>query len=81
MVISSYVIDTIPEKQSEVASELTLLEAEGVEIHGQDKVNKIVITIESESIDSTYALATKITNIKGVLNTNLVFCNFEDEVL
>jgi len=81
MVISSYVVETLPEKQQEVTAGLTALESEGVEIHGQDEVSKIVITIESDSVDSTYALATKITLLEGVLNTNLVYCNFEDEVL
>lgn len=78
MVISSYVIDTVPEKREQVASTISVFE--GVEIHGHEK-HQLIVTIEADSVDATYALATKLSQVDGVLATNLVYCNFEDETL
>ena len=78
MVISSYVIDTIPEKCEEVSA--LLVTFEGVELHGQEK-NRLIVTIEADSVDATYEIATKLSLLDGVLNNNLIYCNFEDETL
>ncbi|MCL1847381.1 MAG: chaperone NapD [Coriobacteriia bacterium] len=78
MVISSYVIDTIPEKCEEVSS--ILVTYPGVELHGQEK-NRLIVTIEADSVDETYVIATKMALLDGVLNNNLIYCNFEDETL
>lgn len=78
MVISSYVIETMPDSREEVAHALTSYA--GVEVHGNEG-NKLIVSIEADSIDQTYELATKLSQINGVLTTNLVYCNFEDETL
>jgi len=78
MVISSYVIDTLPKKCAQVTEALSGFE--GVEIHGNEN-HRLIVTIEADSVDATYALATKLSQVDGVLTTNLVYCNFEDETL
>jgi len=78
MVISSYVIDAMPARREEVAQ--AVASYDGVEVHGNEG-NRLIVTIEAGSIDQTYGLATKVSQISGVLATNLVYCNFEDETL
>ena len=76
MVISSYVIDTVPEKREEVADALIVFA--GVEVHGHEK-NRLVVSIEADSINKTYEIATRLSQVEDVLTVNLVYCNFEDE--
>jgi len=78
MVISSYVIDTLPHDCETVINALGAYTE--VEVHGHEN-NRIVITIEADSLDHTYELATTLSQINGVLTTSLVYCNFEDEAL
>jgi nitrate reductase NapD len=75
-VISSYVLETVPGRCEQARAAISMLE--GVEIHHQEG-GKLIVTIEAPSLDATYALATKLTKIKSILTTNLVYCNFEDE--
>jgi len=78
MVISSYVIQALPEKCEEVAKALTTYK--GVEVHEQIE-GRLVVSIEAESTDATYELATRLSQMSGVVTVNLVYCNFEDETL
>jgi len=78
MVISSYVIQSLPEQSEQVAKALTAYE--GVEVHEQIG-DRLVVSIEAESTDATYELATQLSQMQGVVTVNLVYCNFEDETL
>ena len=76
MVISSLVVETLPDKASSAA--LVLSAIEGVEVHGVNN-NQIVVTIEAPTSDASHATASKFINISGVIGINLVYANFEDD--
>ncbi len=75
-VISSLVVETAPEYTQAVASELP--QKPGVEVHGIEGY-KIVITIESETVDESHDIANGLMDITGVIGVNLVYLNFEDD--
>ena len=76
MVISSLVVSTIADYTKVVAEQLPQLP--GVEVH---EVNgaKIVVTIETETVDESHDTATKMQMMTGVIGVGLVYCNFEDD--
>jgi len=78
MIISSYVVETIPEKCESVIEALSALD--GVEVHERIE-SRLVVSVEADSTDETYAIATKMTQMDGAFAVNLVYCNFEDETL
>ena len=75
--ISSLVIETNASETESVADALAQLD--GVEVHGQEP-GKIVITIEKESIAEAHDLANSFSSIPGVINVDLIYFNFEDDV-
>lgn len=78
MVISGMYIETIDGLAVEVAKKL--LKLEGVEIHYiEEESNKIVLTLEADSVDKSYNIAETFKQIDGVLATCLVYSNFEDD--
>jgi nitrate reductase NapD len=76
MVISSLVIETVPDYTESVAAQLPTLN--GVEVHGINGY-KIIITIEAETVDDSHATANEIVPITGVIGVSLVYLNFEDD--
>lgn len=76
MVISSLVVETVPEYTEAVAAELPGLV--GVEVHGIEG-NKIVITIEAPTVDESHGIADGIVPLTGVIGVDLVYLNFEDD--
>ena len=76
MVISSLVIETVPERTVDAARELD--RREGVEVH-ETNGYKIVITIEAETVNDSHAVASSLLGIEGVTGINLVYANFEDD--
>lgn len=78
VVISSLVVEAKPEDVESVAK--TLATFEGVEVH---EVNgyRIVVTVEAPSTGASHETASRFVQIPGVLNVNLIYVNFEDEVL
>ena len=76
MVISSLVVETIPEYTEAVAAKLPGLD--GVEVHGVEGC-KIVITIERPTVDESHDIANEISFWEGVLIVNLIYLNFEDD--
>ena len=78
MVISSLVVETLVARTDAVARELALIE--GVEVH-EVQGYKIVVTIEADSVEASHATASSFITIDGVVGVNLVYCNFEDEIL
>ena len=76
MVISSLVIETVPEYTDSVAGELR--SRQGVEVHGIEGRN-IVITIEADTVDESHDIANAIVPITGVIGVDLIYLNFEDD--
>ena len=75
-VISSLVIETVPERTEQIAAQFSHMD--GVEVHGQEP-GKFVITIEKETVDESHELANSFSQIDGVINTDLIYFNFEDD--
>lgn len=76
MVISSLVVDAVPGSERAIADNLACIE--GVEVHSIEE-NRIVVTIEAETVDDSHATASSFIDIEGVMNINLVYANFEDD--
>lgn len=76
MVISSLVVETVPEKTEEAARELS--RREGVEVHEANGC-KLVVTIEAETVDDSHGTASGFIAVPGVTGINLVYANFEDD--
>lgn len=75
MAISSLVVETNPEHTASVAESLEALES--VEVH-EIHQNKVVVTIETATVDASHEIASSFIKYPGVLNVNLVYANFED---
>lgn len=76
MVISSLVVNTVADSTKDVASALNKIK--GVEVH--EIVDfKIVVTLESETVDTSADTANTFQEIPGVLSVNLIYVNFEDD--
>ena len=76
MVISSLVVETVPDSTQAVAEKLPTYA--GVEVHGIEGYN-VVITIEAETVDESHDTAAELALLEGVLNVSLVYLNFEDD--
>ena len=50
----------------------------GVEVHGA-RDNRLVVTIEAETVDESHDIASSFISISGVYGINLVYANFEDD--
>ena len=78
MVISSLVVETLPEHTESASEKLATIS--GVEVH---EINdyKLVVTIEADSTDASHAIASSFIQVEGVIGVNLIYANFEDETL
>ena len=76
MVISSLVVTTLADSTEDVAA--ALVRIPGVEVH-EIKGFDLVVTIESETVDTSADTANSFMDIPGVLAVNLVYVNFEDD--
>lgn len=77
MVISSLVVDAAPGTEHSITERLFAID--GVEVHSQEE-NRLVVTIEAETVDASHAIASSFIEIEGVMNINLVYANFEDDL-
>lgn len=77
MVISGIYIETIPGTAKLVSEELGNID--GVEVHHIEKDYKIIMTLETETVDQSYRTAETFKQIDGVLAIYLAYTNFEDE--
>jgi periplasmic nitrate reductase NapD len=78
MVLSGMYIETLEGTAQKVARQLA--NVEGVEVHHiENNMNKIIITLEAETVDKSYKLSDTFKLIDGVLSTCLVYTNFEDD--
>ena len=76
MVISSLVVEALPDSVDAVADELRGIG--GVEVHGIEGY-KIVITIEADTVDASHDIADGISLLSDVLGVDLIYLNFEDD--
>lgn len=76
MVISSLVVETLPPHTQAAADALARID--GVEVH-ELVDTKIVVTIEADSVDDSYDVASGFIQIEGVIGVELVYANFEDD--
>lgn len=76
MVISSLVIEVMPEHVHDTRANLE--ELEGVEVHSAHE-NRLVVTIEAETVDESHDIASSFIHVPGVYGVNLVYANFEDD--
>ena len=76
MVISSLVVDAVPGTEDAIAQSLAAID--GVEVHNREE-NRLVVTIEAETVDASHAVASSFIEIDGVMNITLVYANFEDD--
>lgn len=76
MIISSLVVEALPGKAEELSA--TLDKLEGVETHGVQE-NQVVVTIETETVEESHALASSFVHLEGAVNVNLVYANFEED--
>ena len=76
MVISSLVVDAVPGTEDAIAQSLAAIDS--VEVHNREE-NRLVVTIEAETVDASHAVASSFIEIDGVMNINLVYANFEDD--
>ena len=76
VVISSLVVNTVSDSTTKVAQALSIME--GVEVH-EVVESKLVVTLESETVDSSADVAAKFQDVPGVLSVNLIYVNFEND--
>ncbi|GAX89798.1 chaperone NapD [Effusibacillus lacus] len=76
MVISGILVLAKQGKTEEVV--VSLKEISGVEVHHVED-EKIVITLESETIDSSYEVSEQLEKVDHVAGVYLVYTNFEDD--
>lgn len=76
MVISSLVVEVMPNELQAACSSLAAIN--GVEVHGAHD-NRLVVTIEAETVDESHDIASSFISISGVYGINLVYANFEDD--
>ncbi len=76
MVISSLVVETLPESTERAAAELR--GRAGVTVHHVIG-RKIVVTVEAETLDASSEIAGALGSIDGVCTVGLAYVNFEDD--
>ena len=76
MVISGLVVDTFADDTDDVVASLGA--REGVKVH-EVVGTKVVVTLESETVDSSAAAAEAFQEISGVLSVGLAYVNFEED--
>ena len=77
MVISGIYVETAQGKAGQVAEKLAGIN--GVEVHHIHEEVKVIITLETETVDQSYRIAETFKEITDVLAICLVYTNFEDE--
>jgi periplasmic nitrate reductase NapD len=77
MVISGIYVETIPGQAEQAAEKLAYIK--GVEVHHIHEGKKVILTLETVTVDQSYRTAETFKEIDGVLAICLVYTNFEDE--
>lgn len=76
MVISSFLLYTKEDLAEHVATQAEKLH--GVEVHHVLDQNKVIITLEADTLDHSYEVAKQFEYIKGILSINLVYYSLDE---
>lgn len=76
MVISGLVVEAYPEHIADIKE--SLAQKQGVEVH-EVNGHRIALTIEASTVDESHVIANSFIALTGVINVNLIYCNFEDD--
>lgn len=76
VVVSSLIVEVMPDRLE--AACLQLAAWPGVEVHGANE-NRLVVTIEAETVDESHDIASRFVEVDGVFGVNLVYANFEED--
>ena len=76
MHIAGVLVRTFPEHIGAVSSNLNQLQ--GVEVHGNNSDGRIIVTIEKKQPNQIVEVITQMTNLQGVLNTSMIYHQFEE---
>ena len=76
MVVSGLVLNTLPEKLEQVKKYLGTMK--GVEINSVVDNYKIIVIIESKTVEDEVAVSKEIAAMDGVLGINLAYHHFEE---
>ena len=77
MVISSLVVETMPDRTDDVARELA--QREGVEAARDERGTRSSSPSRPTPVDDSHDIASGFIGIEGVTGINLVYANFEDD--
>jgi periplasmic nitrate reductase NapD len=77
MVISGIYVETTLGNAQQVAEKLAKIS--GVEVHHIHEDVKVILTLETETVDQSYRTAETFKEIPDVRAICLVYTNFEDE--
>ncbi len=77
MNISSVLVHTLPRALSEVRAALSALA--GVEVHAATEDGRLIVTIETDSLQGSSELFTLINQQPGVLSASMVYHQFEPD--
>lgn len=75
--ISGVLVQAWPNELEAVQNRLEKLS--GVEVHAQNEKGHLVVTIESEDVQSTAEILTALQNVEGVLSASLVYHHEEQQ--
>ena len=79
MVVSGWLVNTVPDKLEQVKSEL--LKIDGIEINDILDDHKIVVVVESKNVDDEAVISKRIAGMEGVLGINLAYHHFGNDEL
>ena len=79
MVVSGWLVNTVPDKLEQVKSEL--LKIDGIEINDILDDHKIVVVVESKNVDDEAVISKRIAGMEGVLGISLAYHHFGNDEL
>ncbi len=76
MVVSGLLVNTLPEKLAQVKKNLGTMK--GVEINSVVDGYRIIVIVESKTVEDEVDISKAIAEMDGVLGINLAYHHFED---
>lgn len=79
MIVSGLLINTRPEKLEQIKKELSTINR--LKIQNTIDDYKLVVVIESETVEDGIAISREMVKMDGVISISLAYHHFEDEEL
>lgn len=79
MIVSGLLVNTLPEKLEQVKKELSTINR--LKIQNTIDDYKLVVVIESETVENVNAISREMVKMDGVISISLAYHHFDDEVL